>query len=58
MANAGDDTNGSQFFITTGSPRFLDFNHTIFGQLVDGQATLTQMTQVARDADDTPSRRS
>jgi cyclophilin family peptidyl-prolyl cis-trans isomerase len=54
MANAGDDTNSSQFFITTGSPRFLDFNFTIFGQLVDGRATLAQMTQVARDASDTP----
>ena len=36
MANAGDDTNSSQFFVTTGSPRFLDFQHTIFGQLVAG----------------------
>lgn len=40
MANSGNDTNGSQFFITTGTgqpPRHLDFNHTIFGQLVRGQ---------------------
>lgn len=47
MANAGDDTNSSQFFITTGSPRFLDFQHTIFGQLVSGQQTLDTITQVA-----------
>jgi cyclophilin family peptidyl-prolyl cis-trans isomerase len=53
MANAGDDTNSSQFFITTGSPRFLDFQHTIFGQLVDGQQTLDLMTQVAKGADGT-----
>lgn len=36
MANSGKDTNGSQFFITDGPQRFLDFNHTIFGQLVRG----------------------
>jgi cyclophilin family peptidyl-prolyl cis-trans isomerase len=42
MANAGFNsfdnsaTNGSQFFVTLGQPRFLDFNHTIFGQLLRG----------------------
>ena len=51
MANSGDDTNDTQFFITTGSPRSLDFNHTIYGQLVAGQNTLQQMTQVAKVAD-------
>lgn len=54
MANAGDDTNSSQFFVTTGSPRFLDFNHTIFGQLVEGADVLERMTQVSRDANDAP----
>lgn len=52
MANAGDDTNDSQFFITTGSPRFLDFQHNIFGQLVEGEETLQRMTQVARGGQD------
>ena len=47
MANAGDDTNQSQFFVTTGSPRSLDFQHTIFGQLVSGQDIIAQMTRVA-----------
>src|SRR5207248_2011924 len=41
------------FFITTGSPRFLDFNHTIFGQLVEGQPTLAQMTRVQKSSDGT-----
>ena len=41
-------TNGSQFFITAGHPRFLDFNHTIFGQLLRGWDTLTKMTAVPR----------
>ncbi|WP_169980854.1 peptidylprolyl isomerase [Tautonia rosea] len=54
MANAGDDTNSSQFFVTTGSPRFLDFNHTIFGQLIEGADVLERMTQVSRNASDTP----
>ncbi len=40
MANSGDDTNGSQFFITDVATRHLDFNHTIFGQLVRGFETL------------------
>jgi cyclophilin family peptidyl-prolyl cis-trans isomerase len=48
MANAGDDTNDSQFFVTYSSTRNLDFNHTIFGQLVSGQETLALMEQVAR----------
>jgi cyclophilin family peptidyl-prolyl cis-trans isomerase len=47
LANAGNDTNTSQFFITTSTPRSLDFNKTIFGQLVSGQAILTDLTHVA-----------
>ena len=37
MAKSSDDTNNSQFFITEGSSRQLDFNHSIFGQLVEGE---------------------
>jgi cyclophilin family peptidyl-prolyl cis-trans isomerase len=54
MANAGDDDNSSQFFITDGtdpnrqSLRNLDFNHTIFGQVVQGQSVVEQMLGVAR----------
>ena len=40
MANSGKDTNGSQFFVTIGPQRHLDFNHTIFGQLVRGRDVL------------------
>jgi cyclophilin family peptidyl-prolyl cis-trans isomerase len=47
MANSGSDTNGSQFFVTTGAPYFLDFKHTIFAQLVSGFETVDQMTKVA-----------
>ena len=54
MANSGDDTNGSQFFITDSSPRHLDFNHTIFGQLVRGENVVTAISNVARDGNDKP----
>ena len=60
MANAGSSpanykgTNGSQFFITDGSPRFLDFNHTIFGQLLRGWPLLDRLANVPRNAQDKP----
>lgn len=50
MANAGNDTNDSQFFTTLAPTRNLDFNKTLFGQLVGGQATLANIANVARTA--------
>ncbi|MEO8352159.1 MAG: peptidylprolyl isomerase, partial [Chthoniobacteraceae bacterium] len=47
-------TNGSQFFITDGQPRFLDFNHTIFGQLLRGWELLPQLRAVPRSTSDKP----
>lgn len=54
MANSGKDTNGSQFFITVGEQRFLDFNHTIFGQLVRGFDVLTAVNSVPTNASAAP----
>jgi len=36
FAKAGDDTNGTQIFVTDFDTRFLDFNHMVFGRLVEG----------------------
>jgi cyclophilin family peptidyl-prolyl cis-trans isomerase len=43
LANSGKDTDGSQFFITSGSQRSLDFGYTIFGQLLRGFGVLTNI---------------
>ena len=45
MANAGPDTNGSQFFITFSPTRWLDGKHTIFGEVMEGEEVLSQLTR-------------
>jgi len=46
MANAGENTNGSQFFITTAPARWLNGGYTIFGFVVDGMQTVSKLEQV------------
>lgn len=45
MANAGPGTDGSQFFITFAETAYLDGKHTVFGEVVEGQATLRELEQ-------------
>lgn len=47
MAKTSDDTNDSQFFITEGVSRHLDFNHTIFGVMVEGEANRQAISNTA-----------
>jgi cyclophilin family peptidyl-prolyl cis-trans isomerase len=52
MANAGRDTNGSQFFITFGPQEFLNGDYTIFGQVIEGMDVVNEITR--RDPDQFP----
>jgi peptidylprolyl isomerase len=54
MANAGPDTNGSQFFINVADNNFLNTKHTVFGKVIDGMDVVHRIENVETDSNDRP----
>ncbi len=54
MANAGPNTNGSQFFINVRDNNFLDTKHTVFGKVVEGMDVVRAIEATPTDSTDKP----
>ena len=54
MANAGPNTNKSQFFITTAKTPWLNMHHTIFGEVISGYEVVRKIENAQTDSSDRP----